>query len=884
LEEFQPLLAANAAGVKADGERVLGLAEVLAPTLSLEGRGARGEGGSRNAFTNLLPIFLTAAGEPLSRKPGATLDKRLGAAGAARFIELHYQLAERVQTTLWLLHEQKALRLNRLALVAGADLVAHYQDLKRERDGLDFTDAEWLALQLLSDPDESSALLAKLDARWKHLLLDEFQDANPLQWRILTAWLSAYGADLERPTVFMVGDPKQSIYRFRRAEPRIFELAGQWLERNFAAVTLHQNETRRCAPRVVAWVNAVFGGLGEAYPGFAAHGAHQGGLPGWCEIVSSPAPPGEGQGEREPGWHNATVAPSSGPAGHPPPRGEGLRDPLSEPPPAKPDKREQEAVLVAQRILDLVGRLVVAEDGNRPARFGDILVLSASRTGLEVFEAAFKSAGIPYLGNRRGGLLDTLEAGDLMALLGFLVMPFDDLKLARALKCPLFGCSDADLMAVRDAGIGPWLERLRRWSEAPAHVRRARELLAAWRDAAGHLPPHDLLDRIFHEGEAEARYAAAAPERLRYSVLANLRGFMELSLKLGGGRFPSLPHFLDELKALGEDAGADAPDEPPAATGDAVRMLTIHAAKGLEAPVVFLIKADEERRNRDHYGALIDWQPEDERPEHFSLYGSGELRGHARDGLFEQERALEARENLNLLYVAMTRARQALIVSGLAEAKEGTWMARLLAGLEGADFVGLPEMFFSPPPSGEGLGERELGSHYAIVAPSPGPSGHPPPATEGSAEQGEGSVGRRRPPSTPEIAFGIHVHRYLELVTEDHAATAIQADLGLDGAAFANVRQMAEAILHAPETRRFFETGKGRNELAYVGADGQIRRIDRLVEYDDEVWVLDYKTGGFAEGYLEQLADYKQAVAALYPGKCIRTALLYGDGRCQEVE
>ncbi|MDD5365105.1 MAG: UvrD-helicase domain-containing protein [Gallionellaceae bacterium] len=843
LAEFLPMLAANGAGVKQDAERAGVLADLLEQ--------ARTE----SHWAGLQAIFLTAKSEPFVRKPGAALDKRLGAERAARFIELHYSLAERVLRALHQLQDQYALRLNRLALTAGSDLLAHYQALKRERDGLDFTDAEWLALQLLSDPDESAALLAKLDARWKHLLLDEFQDANPLQWHILTAWLSAYGADPERPTVFMVGDPKQSIYRFRRAEPRLFELAGSWLTQNFAAAVYRQDETRRCAPRVVAWVNALFGGLAGAYPGFAVHTAHQSGLPGWCELIVAPPREPPREGERS-----------------------GLRDPLAEAPAAKPDKRAEEAVRVAQRILDIVDRL---EAAGRPARFGDILVLSASRTGLEVFEDAFKTAGIPYLGSRRGGLLDTLEASDLMALLGFLVMPFDDLKLAHALKSPLFGCTDEDLMTLRDAGAGPWYERLRAWAalvDAPAQVRRADGLLAAWREAAGPLPPHDLLDRIFHEGEVEARYAAATPARLRPSVLANLRGVLELSLKLGGGRFPSLPHFLDELKSLGEDAGNDAPDEPPAATGDAVRMLTIHAAKGLEAPVVFLIKADEERRERDHSGALIDWPPEAERPAHFSLYGSGELHGHARNDLFEQERALMARENLNLLYVAMTRAQQALFVSGLEQAKDDTWLARLQPALEQAAMAGLPEMRFVDVAAHAQTGPQSNGwmaassklrfTRFPACAGMTMPDG----------------IGRRRATSTPEIAFGIQVHRYLELATKGAPDEAVRADLGLDAAAFARVSAMAGAILGNPDTRRFFAAGQGRNEVAYVGADGQVRRIDRLVEYDDEVWVLDYKTGGYAEAYHEQLADYRQAMAALYPDKRIRTALLFGDGRWQEVE
>ncbi|NTV94165.1 MAG: UvrD-helicase domain-containing protein, partial [Thiobacillus sp.] len=321
LAEFVPLLGDNAVAVKADAERLAALAatfgpgdglptlspSALMPTLSpipspLEGEGGRapsapvgegwGEGGKPFDLDRLASAFLTKEGQPVSRKSGPTLDKRMGAARAARFVELHYRLAERVGRAVDDLHEKEALRLNRLALAAGIGLIDHYQTLKRERDGLDFTDAEWLALQLLSDPDESAALLAKLDARWKHLLLDEFQDANPLQWRILLAWLSAYGADPERPTVFMVGDPKQSIYRFRRAEPRLFELAGAWLAGNFAARKFRQDETRRCAPRVTAWVNAVFGGLGEAYPGFVVHEAHQKGLPGWCEVFISPLPRG----------------------------------------------------------------------------------------------------------------------------------------------------------------------------------------------------------------------------------------------------------------------------------------------------------------------------------------------------------------------------------------------------------------------------------------------------------------------------------------------------------------------------------------------------------------------------------------------------------------
>lgn len=865
LREFAGLLAENAVSSKTDATKLSALHAVLAMPESAA---------ASDWFGRLTTVFLTQAGQPAVRKLTPTLVKRMGSARAERFVQLHEQVAATLAQMLDQMADQRGLRVNRLAMCAGTALIDRYQTLKSERDGLDFADAEWLALQLLSDPEESAALLAKLDARWKHLLLDEFQDANPMQWLILTAWLAGYGADPERPTVFMVGDPKQSIYRFRRAEPRLFELAGDWLASHYDAHTLRQNETRRCAPRVVAWVNALFGGLGVAYPGFEAHRAHQTGLPGWCELIRAP----KASDALSPSTDTVQNGDST-PLTSPSPHSDGdirLRDPLTEPPPNSPDAREAEASRVAQRILEIVGHLEVIEANNRPARFADILLLSATRTSLQVFEAAFKTAGIPFIGNRRGGLLTTLEASDLMAVLGFLVLPHDDLKLAHALKSPIFGLVDSELLAIRAAGEGTWWSRLCSLAEqadAAAQLRRAVSLLNAWRAASGHLPPHDLLDRIFHEGELEARYAAASAARIRPSVLANLRGFLELSLKLGGGRFPSLPRFVDDLMALATEAGSEAPDEPPAAFGDCVRMLTIHAAKGLEAPIVFLIKADEGRRELEHSGVLVDWPPGLSSPAHFSVYGSSGWRGTARNALFDHERALAARESLNLLYVAMTRARQSLFVSGLDDADPASWLALLSTALDQADMANLPEMPFRTPVP-QDPPETGLTSQFDSTRPQPG---------TGAKQAAWAGIGHHRAPENPATRFGIQVHRYLELASNGTSSNAIQADLALDEAAFQAIREMAEAILGKPALQRFFKAGWARNELAFVDANGQLRRIDRLVELDDAVWVLDYKTGSHNEAYWAQLHAYRQAMVSLFPGKPILAALIYSDGSLLEM-
>lgn len=870
LNEYQGLLVRNGAmGLKTDVERAVVLEEAIAYN-----RGGTAFDAAPADVAPYVPVFLTQAGTPRACKLSDALTRRLGD-DAPVYVELHHRLAEQLLRTLDRQAEQRALRLNRLVLTVGQAYLDTYQQLKTERGGLDFSDAELEAARLLDDEEAAGAILAKLDARWKHLLLDEFQDGNPLQWRILQAWLAAYGGDGERPGVFLVGDPKQSIYRFRRAEPRLFTVAAAWLAANFQARYFPLNITRRCAPRVVAWVNAVFAGRAD-YPLFSVHGAHQTALPGHCEL------------------HLATAADT---ASAPIP----FRDPLSQAAASPPHGRQQEAAWVARRILEIIGQLELA-DGRR-AGYGDITLLYTRRRDLEVFEAAFKAAAIPFIGDRRGGLLASLEAGDLMALLGVLMSPLDDLALAQALKCPVFGFTDDDLKTLA-RGAGAWWRNLRDWAgadAAPARVGRAVHLLDKWRGLAGHLPVHDLLDRIFHDGEVSERYAAAVAPHLRAGVLANLEGLLGLSLGLSGGRFPSLPRFLDELKQLRDKAGQDAPDEPPASDGDAVRMLTIHAAKGLEAPVVFLIKTDEREHRDEHSGVIMDWPPGQDRPTHFSIHGPQAWRGSGRDDLFAREAEQAAREHLNLLYVAMTRARQALFVSGIQVPGQSPehWLGMLKTALEQAEMAGLPEMAWLPSPCGGGAGVpkdrgfiRE-GTALDQAQTSNQPSfPHPGPLPEGEGENLP-VIGQFRPPSGAEADFGTAVHLCLEWITEGmdlgDVVRKLGAACGLEMETTERAIAAAHRILAIPELAPAFDPARhqrAHNEMEFLDGDGGLFRIDRLVEFQEEIWVLDYKTGGLDESdlarralpYREQIEAYQQAARQLYPGRTVRAALAFADG------
>ena len=121
--------------------------------------------------------------------------------------------------------EPKVIALNRSLFIVGAAYLDIYQAVKAEQRVFDFADLEWQAYRLLTNEEHAAYLQSRLDARYKHVLLDEFQDTNPLQWSIVQAWLNAYGDDSDKPSMFVVGDPKQSIYRFRRAEPRVFSAA-----------------------------------------------------------------------------------------------------------------------------------------------------------------------------------------------------------------------------------------------------------------------------------------------------------------------------------------------------------------------------------------------------------------------------------------------------------------------------------------------------------------------------------------------------------------------------------------------------------------------------------------------------------------------------------
>lgn len=861
----------------------------------------------------LRKVMLTAQGEPRSARNLATravqLEMlRLGLEGdpVGRWDTLASDCLGVVQA-----HDALDIEtIHAWALRLGAELLGCYEQLKAERGLLDFSDLELHARTLLADADVSAWVQTRLDRRYRQVLIDEFQDTNPVQWQALQAWLSAYAGDAQRPSVFIVGDDKQSIYRFRRADPQVFEAAASFLRQGFGAVLLSAQHTRRLSLAVLDWVNAVFAQASAM--AFIAH-TTESRVRGHTALLPAPATQGE-----------ATAAATQAQFMETAPR---VRDTLTEPDvDAEIGKVEHDARRVAALLRELMQRPCV-EDAHgrlRPARPGDVLLLLRKRKDrMDLYLRALLAAGIPAAaGDSEASLLDTIEAQDLLALLSVLVSPGGNLDLAQVLKSPIGGLVDDDLLALarcaRETRQSWWqaAQTLAERDAAMPALRRFMTLAEGWMALLGSLPPHDLLDRIVAEGQLRQRYAQAVPATMRAQSLAQIDAFVHLALDMDGGRFLTPYAFVRKLKRglaraplpelhVGAYPQAHAAQQPspggdgdtwggPASPHDVVRLSTIHGAKGLEANIVILADADS-RPAANGPSVLLHWPAEQTHPLHFSLQLSSKRLHPAQRQLVQAELDAAEREDWNLLYVAMTRARQQLWVTSLPMRGQAQWSQRLAVGA-GATPAAVADAF-PKLPDGAGQGAIEpqapaTSPAMPIEIPWLGRPQTAPAASPANAPQADMRATR----------IGIALHALLQsasatarpdAVIEALDAPGVALQLGLDAGEAQAAIHAALRIVRSPQASMYFDAAHirwARNEVevawnAQAGGEPGWGRIDRLVELDDAVWVLDYKLAAGSlqtEHYAPILARYAQACASLRPGKRVRVALIAGDGSVLE--
>ncbi len=782
--------------------------------------------------------------------------------------ELALLCAAQHQHQAWL-HQQRMASLARV-------LIAQYAAVKREHGWIDMNDVERAALVMLGDPVLSGWVQQRLDAHVRHLLIDEFQDTNPLQWQALLSWLSGYGGSgggAQPPSVFIVGDPKQSIYRFRRAEPQVFKAAQQFVREALSGELLSCDHTRRNAPQVIATVNAVMGHARahDGYDGFRPHttaALHSG------QVLRLPVVP---RGPRE----DAPVD------GEPPEGPLTWRDSLTTPRELPEDTlRTLEARQAARWVAQQVA-------GGVPPH--EVMVLSRKRAGLGPLNDALRALGIPAQVGEKTELIERCEVQDVVALLDALVSPQHDLSLARALKSPIFGASDADLvqlalrqraLAARQPADAPdsyppacplsWYQVLQQalagsddaTAQWPLSLRAAGAALARWQAWLDRLSPHDALQAIYQDGDLLARYAVAAPAPLRATVLANLRALPGVALQLGGGRFATPYALVRALKAGGVQA-------PVAVDPLAVRLLTIHGAKGLEADAVLLLDTDAVERNAQTMGVLVDWPGEAAWPHKFIFLASeGRPPACAADTLAREQQE-RRREEINALYVAVTRARRTLGISAIEphRATEGSWWRRLADHAQPVFGDALAE------PGGTELAGRPEGASFSLLAlpavavPPAGPSGASPAAAPVA------------PGPTDAARVGSAAHRLLQWGSlQAHHVQRVAADWGLAPEQAQQATHMARSILQGAGAWAWDEAqlAWAANEVELV-YQGKSLRLDRLVHVraSGEWWVLDYKSADNPqrqEQALAQLREYRDAVRAIHAPAPVRAAFLTAQG------
>ncbi len=761
------------------------------------------------------------------------------------------------------MHQQQLAHVDHIAMLRLSRLLlAEFAALKRQRGLVDMPDLERAAEALLGDSDLAGWVQERLDQRLRHVLIDEFQDTSPLQWQALHGWLSSYtgaggGASGQRPpAVFIVGDPKQSIYRFRNAEPRVFAAAREFVALGLEGQLLECDHTRRNAPALIAALNAVFEDAAAAdgwgpyrahTTGSAAHGAVRR-LPGVAYEKS------EAKGAAE-GWRDS------------------LTEPRHEP---ETQRRAAEALQVADAVAALVhGHGQGQGHGLLP---GEVMVLARTRAMLARVAEALAARGLPHVVAEPLQFHETPETLDLIALLDVLASPSHDLALARALRSPVFSASDDDLLwlATQAAGRRPWLATLLRADTLPSPaLARAQLLLGNWRSAAALLPPHDLLDRIVHEGEVPARLAAAVPADRRAAALHAVDALLAAALAHQGARLLSVYSFVRELRAGRVTAGSAAPSQ-------AVQLLTVHGAKGLEARAVVIADCDRAARAAERATVLVDWPVEQAAPQRVAFVKSVASAPPSLAAMVEAEALAGQREALNGLYVAMTRAREWLVFSH-NEARtpdpRRSWWQR---GLPWAE---------AWAPAARSAVLPMAGMPVVYVATLPALLWQ---ATVTAAPKAQDAAAAQR---------GQAVHRLLEWAGRPGAAltpaeltaasAAAAAAAGLAPGDAARVHDVARQVLSSPACARFFASPALRwagNEVPVSDA-GEVLRIDRLVLLagdagQDTWWVLDYKlhaTAASLPGYSEQVRRYVAAVQALQPGDAVRGAVITGQGALIEV-
>jgi ATP-dependent helicase/nuclease subunit A len=789
-------------------------------------------------------------------------------------------------------------------LRAGHAFAQAYAHAKRSAGVADFNDLIDWTRQLLRQAGIGEWVRYKLDREVDHVLVDEAQDTNAAQWEIIEQLVEEYfsgssEADQKRRTLFMVGDFKQAIYGFQGTDPRRFNEARRYFKRRAEELSdsddtldLFARRARqfrdlsiaasfRSAQPVLDVVDSVIRQLGHGAMALSEapppHVAHHRERPGQVELWQPFAPELEEEGdEGEESWITL--------------------------------RARQYADALAERIRDLVEEAPYLPSAQRSLTPGDILVLVRSRGELaSLIVARLFSARVPVAGVDRLHLHEPLAVQDLLAAVKFAVQPNDDLSLACLLVSPLIGWDQDLLRSLAYDRKGSLWRELRQRAAANEEFRSARDALAELLRIADFTTPSAFLETIL-SGPMEGRRRLYS--RLGMAARDPIDELMNSAIEFERNETPSLDRFLAWFSLGTVDVQRD-----PGRPGNEVRVMTVHGAKGLEAPVVILADATADPARLGRTPITLDFEIGSEavpilRPRKEEGGAPFEERVIA-----EEKRDLE--EHWRLLYVALTRAADRLIVAGVAPKpkKDGTearpansWhvaVERAMNSLGAAPvdlarwgtglvFGGTAEAKAKPKPVKPSLTPVAIPEWARTPAP---PEARPPrPLAPSAIAVDDDSA---PPPSEAMRAAarrGTWIHLLLErLPAVDPSARAALADRWLKDSAGVTedstraeiVEQVCGVLADSRFSALFGAGSLGEAPLAATLPDGRViaGTVDRLLVEERRISVIDFKTGrvpasaaAIPDSHRAQMNAYSDALRVIFPGREVRAVLLYTAG------
>ena len=801
-------------------------------------------------------------------------------------------LAETVGRLLGIQQAAALVTVLAAGLRAGHSYASSYADAKRAAGAVDFDDLIRGARDLLATPGMGEWVRYKLDQRTDHILVDEAQDTNAAQWAIVGELAEEFFqvdpgevADRTRKvrTLFTVGDFKQAIFGFQGTEPKEFERARRYFQEKAEAsdqrfANLSLDVSFRSSPPVLDLVNQLVRdvgaerlGLAEAAPPHSSfHTGRSGSVTLW-KPYSPVEAADEEESEGEEGWIN--------------------------------DATRGFATRLARQVRQWLDDPFFVHAKGRPLKPEDILILVRRRGELAgLLVARLHAEGVPVAGVDRLRLDAPLAVKDLLAAMRFAAQPLDDLNLANLLVSPLLGMTQDGLMDVAAMRDGASLWSALRDRGDPASVGALRAMLAM----ADFTTPHEFLETLL-SGPLDGRRKLVA--RLGEEARDPIEELVTAALEFESASAPSLQSFIDWFERGEVEIVRD-----PASGGDAVRVMTVHGAKGLQAPVVILADAtaDPERSPRSAIHVPLD--------------------DGARVPLFRPRKAEMAppltdvvaaiderdrQEHWRLLYVAATRAEERLVIAGAlgpackGEPPKNSWFPALEASLAelGAEPLEDKEWGYSrcyqgdTPARAAPLRERkrtpvpELAPPAWLWSPAPAEARPPRPLAPSSL----GADDAPDPPPGPAMRAaalrGSHLHALFERLpaVPPQARRGAGDDWLRQSAGVTEGRErgaLLDDALRVIEDPAFADLfgpdALAEAPLTAVLPDGTVvsGTVDRLLVTADAVRVVDFKTGravpassaDIPAAYMRQMRAYAAALAVIFPGRAVEAALLFTSG------